>query len=107
MQALKRETCHPNTACGGPEQPLCRVTDGQNTLPTRLRRGGDPLQTVMSPFGIIQYPEGLLILPMAFVGGLGFGEVKAHMQWSLLYLLVFSGVFFPLAVHRMRRRLIQ
>lgn len=130
------------------------------------------MQGVISIFGLIHYPEGLLILPLAFLGGIAFGAIgllftamvkgiemfnlpvflfitpmflfsgtffplntlpgwaqklavvlplthlvrlvrglsfgliSADMLWSLLYLLVFSAIFFPLAIRAMRRRLI-
>ena len=130
------------------------------------------MQSVISLFGLIRYPEGLLILPLAFLGGIGFGSVGLYftaivrgiemfnlpvflfitpmflfsgtffplenlplwaqklalifplthlvnvtrelslgllsvdLLWSLVYLLVFSLIFLPLAVYRMRKRLI-
>lgn len=131
------------------------------------------MQGVISLFGLIRYPEGLLVLPLAFLGGMAFGSIgllftalvkgiemfnlpvflfitpmflfsgtffplenlpewaqklaavlplthmvrlvrglsfglfKMELLWSLLYLLVFSAVFFPLAIYAMRRRLIK
>ena len=130
------------------------------------------MQGVISFFGLIRYPEGLLILPLAFLGGLAFGSVgllftgmvkgiemfnlpvflfitpmflfsgtffplnnlpvwaqkiavvlplthlvrlvrglslgmiDAELLWSLIYLIVLSAIFFPLAIRAMRRRLI-
>jgi lipooligosaccharide transport system permease protein len=130
------------------------------------------MQGVISFFGLIRYPEGLLILPLAFLGGLAFGSigllitamvkgiemfnlpvfllitpmflfsgtffplknlpvwaqkiaallplthltrlvrglsldiVDAGLLWSLLYLLLFSAVFFPLSIYAMRKRLV-
>ena len=130
------------------------------------------MQSVISLFGLIRYPEGLLILPLAFLGGISFGSVGLYftaivrgiemfnlpvflfitpmflfsgtffplenlplwaqklalifplthlvnvtrelslgllsvdLLWSLVYLLVFSLIFLPLAVYRMRKRLI-
>lgn len=127
---------------------------------------------VVSVFGLIQYPHGLLILPMAFLGGLVFGSIGMlftgfvrsidlfnlpvflfitpmflfsgtffpvenlpqwaqklallfplshlvesirklclgfaglNLLWETAYLLLFSAVFFPLAVIAMHRRLI-
>lgn len=127
---------------------------------------------VVSGFGLVRYPEGLLILPLAFLGGMAFGSVGMvftgilasidlfnlpiflfitpmflfggtffpldnlplwaqqlatafplthlvsiardlamgivgrSMLWSLAYLAAFTMVFFPLALHAMRRRLI-
>jgi lipooligosaccharide transport system permease protein len=131
------------------------------------------MQGVVSLFGLIQYPEGLLIIPLAFFGGiafgsigmfftsvirtiemfnlpiflfvtpmflfsgtffplenlptwaqklavffplthlvaltrsLGFGEIRPGLLWSFGYLLLFCAIWFPLAVFRMHRRLIQ
>lgn len=131
------------------------------------------MQAVVSLFGLIQYPLGLLILPLAFVGGIAFGSVgmfftsivktidmfnlpiflfvtpmflfsgtffplenlplwgqklatlfplthlvkltrsfslgltEADLLWNCAYLLLFCLIWFPLAVHSMRRRLIK
>jgi len=131
------------------------------------------MQSVISLFGLVHYPEGLLIIPLAFVGGMAFGsiglfftgmtraieafnlpiflfvtpmflfsgtffplenlppwaqgiatafplthlvnltrslcfgKVSTDLWWSLAYLCVFSLVFFPLAIRKMRRRLVQ
>jgi lipooligosaccharide transport system permease protein len=131
------------------------------------------MQGVISLFGLIQYPEGLLIIPLAFLGGIAFGSIglfftgmvrsiemfnlpiflfvtpmflfsgtffpldnlplwaqkvatlfplthlvgltrafsfglmEPGLLWSLAYLLLFCLVFFPLALRRMRRRLIK
>jgi lipooligosaccharide transport system permease protein len=68
------------------------------------------MQGVISFFGLIQYPEGLLILPLAFLGGLAFGSVgllftgmvKGIEMFNLPVFLfitpmfLFSGTFFPL-----------
>jgi lipooligosaccharide transport system permease protein len=68
------------------------------------------MQTVVSLFGLIQYPGGLLILPLAFVAGIAFGSVgmfftsivKTIDMFNLpIFLFVtpmflFSGTFFPL-----------
>jgi lipooligosaccharide transport system permease protein len=65
---------------------------------------------VISAFGLISFPEGFLILPLAFLGGLAFGSVGMLFtgmvanidQFNLpIFLLVtpmflFSGTFFPL-----------
>jgi lipooligosaccharide transport system permease protein len=65
---------------------------------------------VISLFGLIAYPEGLLILPLAFLAGLGFGSIglfftsitpSIEMFNLPLFLFVtpmflFSGTFFPL-----------
>jgi len=65
---------------------------------------------VISVFGLIQYPDGLLILPVAFLGGLAFGSigmfftgiVKNIEMFNLpVFLFVtpmflLSGTFFPL-----------
>jgi len=129
--------------------------------------------TVISLFGIISYPAGLLLLPLAFIGGMAFGSVgmfftsllpsidsfnlpiflfvtpmflfsgtffpiqnlpiwaqraaqvfplthlvnlcrslslgtvKTELLLDLLYLIVFSAVFFPLSLNRMHHRLIK
>ncbi|KPJ84869.1 MAG: ABC transporter permease [Spirochaetes bacterium DG_61] len=128
---------------------------------------------VISFFGIIHYPAGFLLLPLAFVGGMAFGSVAmfftaimpsidsfnlpmflfitpmflfsgtffplenlplwaqkaalifplthlvklcravglgyldARLLLNVLYLIVFCAVFFPLALHRMHKRLIK
>ncbi len=128
---------------------------------------------VISLFGLINYPEGLLIVPVAILGGLAFGAlglfftgitksiemfnlpiflfvtpmflfsgtffplenlpgwaqkvalifplthvvgptrllslglVKPELVWNCAYLLVFCLIFFPLAIVKMRRRLIK
>jgi lipooligosaccharide transport system permease protein len=130
------------------------------------------MQGVISFFGLIRYPEGIFILPLAFMGGIAFGAVgllftamvkgiemfnlpvflfitpmflfsgtffplnnlplwaqkiaavlplthlvrlvrglslglvNAELWWSLLYLFLFSAIFFPLAVYAMRKRLV-
>jgi len=65
---------------------------------------------VISSFGLISFPQGLFILPLAFLGGLAFGSVGMLFtgmvanidQFNLpIFLLVtpmflFSGTFFPL-----------
>lgn len=128
---------------------------------------------VISLFGLIKYPSGLLIIPLAFLGGIGFGALGMYftgitptidmfnlpiflfitpmflfsgtffpienlpvwaqtiavflplthlvnlvrafsfgainpaLLWSAAYLLLFFLVFFPLALKKMRRRLIK
>jgi lipooligosaccharide transport system permease protein len=128
---------------------------------------------VISIFGIIDYPSGLLILPLAFLGGIAFGAigmfftaitptidmfnlpvflfitpmflfsgtffpaenlpawaqalavifplthlvtltrslcfglVNVHLLWPLLFLLIFSLIFFPLAITKMQQRLVK
>ena len=68
------------------------------------------MQVVISLFGLIHYPEGLLILPLAFFGGLAFGAlgmfftgiVKSIELFNLpIFLFVtpmflFGGTFFPI-----------
>jgi len=68
------------------------------------------MQGVISLFGLVQYPGGFLIIPLAFVGGIAFGSiglfftgtVTAIEMFSLpIFLFVtpmflFSGTFFPL-----------
>ncbi len=65
---------------------------------------------VVSLFGLVKYPEGLLIIPLAFLGGVAFGAigmfftsiVKTIEMFNLpIFLFVtpmflFSGTFFPL-----------
>lgn len=131
------------------------------------------MQAVLSIFGLIAYPAGLLILPLAFLGGIAFGAIgmfftaitptidmfnlpvflfitpmflfsgtffplqnlpawaqtlsiifplthlvvlvrslslsmlHAGLLWNVAYLIVFSAVFFPLALIKMRNRLIK
>ena len=68
------------------------------------------MMVVISFFGLIRYPEGLLLLPLAFLGGLAFGA--AGMIFTALVptielfnlpvflfitpMFLFSGTFFPL-----------
>lgn len=66
--------------------------------------------TVVSLFGLVQYPHGLLILPLAFLAGIAFGAVgmlftaivpSIDMFNLPIFLFVtpmflFSGTFFPL-----------
>ena len=68
------------------------------------------MQGVISLFGLVQYPEGFLIIPLAFLGGIAFGSiglfftgmVRAIEMFNLPVFLfvtpmfVFSGTFFPL-----------
>ena len=131
------------------------------------------MMAVISAFGLIHYPAGLLLIPLSFLGGMAFGAVGMYftaitrhidlfnlpfflfitpmflfsgtffpienlpewarimamilplthlvslarslcfshfngmMLWQLGYLTVFSLVFFPLALHKMRHRLIK
>lgn len=131
------------------------------------------MQSVISLFGLVEYPEGFLVLPLAFLGGIGFGSLgmlftaiiphiemfnlpifllispmflfsgtffplealptwiqpltwllplthlvemaralclghgRAGLIWNVLYLVAFAGAFFPLALWRMRARLIK
>jgi len=68
------------------------------------------MQGVISLFGLIQYPEGLLILPIAFLGGIAFGSIGLFFTSMIrtiemfnlpIFLFItpmflFSGTFFPL-----------
>jgi lipooligosaccharide transport system permease protein len=68
------------------------------------------MQGVISLFGLIQYPAGLLIIPLAFVGGVAFGSIGLFFTGTVetiemfnlpIFLFVtpmflFSGTFFPL-----------
>ena len=131
------------------------------------------MQGVISLFGLVQYPQGFLIIPLAFLAGIAFGSIglfftgmvrtiemfnlpiflfitpmfvfsgtffplenlplwaqrlaiffplthlvkltrsfslglmSTDLLWGLAYLLLFSLLFFPLAILRMRRRLIK
>jgi lipooligosaccharide transport system permease protein len=131
------------------------------------------MMTVISLFGLIAYPAGFLLIPLAFIGGMAFGAIGMYftgivphidlfnlpfflfitpmflfsgtffpmenlpqwaqhmamalplthltllarslcysrfeweMLWSLACLIVFGAVFFPLALHKMRQRLIK
>lgn len=131
------------------------------------------MQVILTLFGLIRYPEGLLILPLSFVAGfafasigmvftavvkhidlfnlpiflfvtpmflfggtffpletlptwaqvvawglplthlvelaraVGFGRLEPSLLWHLMYLAVFSALFFPLALMKMRKRLIK
>jgi len=128
---------------------------------------------VISLFGLIRYPHGLLIIPLAFIGGIAFGSIgmfftgivpridqfnlpvflfvtpmflfsgtffpmknlplwaqqlaiflplthlvkltrdlslgllNMEMLWGLGYFVIFCLIFFPLAINKMRRRLIK
>jgi lipooligosaccharide transport system permease protein len=64
---------------------------------------------VISAFGLIQYPEGLLIIPLAFIGGIAFGSMGMVFTGTVpnielfnlpIFLFItpmflFSGTFFP------------
>jgi lipooligosaccharide transport system permease protein len=131
------------------------------------------MQAVISIFGLIDYPAGLMILPLAFLGGIAFGAIgmfftaitptidmfnlpvflfvtpmflfsgtffpaenlpawaqtlaiifplthlvklvrslslgilDAGLLWNMAYLIMFSLIFFPLALIQMRKRLIK
>lgn len=68
------------------------------------------MQGVISLFGLIQYPEGLLILPVAFLGGIAFGSIGLFFTSMIqkietfnlpIFLFItpmflFGGTFFPL-----------
>jgi lipooligosaccharide transport system permease protein len=68
------------------------------------------MQGVISLFGLIHYPQGLLIIPLAFVGGIAFGAVgmcctgvtpSIEMFNLPIFLFItpmflFSGTFFPI-----------
>jgi lipooligosaccharide transport system permease protein len=68
------------------------------------------MQAVISAFGLIHYPQGLLILPVAFLSGLAFGSIGMFFTGLVrsidLYnlpiflfitpMFLFSGTFFPL-----------
>ncbi len=48
------------------------------------------MMAVITPFGLIQYPEGLLILPLALLGGLAFGAVGMVFTATLPSIEVFN-----------------
>jgi len=64
---------------------------------------------VISAFGLIQYPEGLLIIPLAFIGGIAFGSMgmvftgivpnielfNLPIFLFITPMFLFSGTFFP------------
>ena len=64
---------------------------------------------VISAFGLIHYPEGLLIIPLAFIGGIAFGSMGMVFTGTVpnielfnlpIFLFItpmflFSGTFFP------------
>lgn len=66
---------------------------------------------VIGLFGMVRFPEGLLILPLAFLGGMAFGAIGMYItgitpsidMFNLpIFLLItplflFSGTFFPVA----------
>ena len=68
------------------------------------------MQTVISLFGLIDYPGGLLILPLAFLGGLAFGAIGMYFTSLVPHIdlfnlpiflfitpmFLFGGTFFPL-----------
>jgi lipooligosaccharide transport system permease protein len=65
---------------------------------------------VISLFGLIRYPEGLLIIPLAFIGGIAFGSIgmiftaivgnielfNLPVFLFITPMFLFSGTFFPL-----------
>ncbi len=77
---------------------------------TRSLIGTAIMMAVISAFGLIRYPEGLLLLPLALLGGLAFGAI-AMLFTSIvpnietfnlpIFLFItpmflFSGTFFPI-----------
>jgi len=66
---------------------------------------------VLSGFGLIHYPDGLLIIPLAFLGGIAFGSIGMFFTGIVpsidvfnlpIFLFItpmflFSGTFFPIA----------
>jgi lipooligosaccharide transport system permease protein len=68
------------------------------------------MQAVISLFGLIAYPHGLLIIPLAFLGGIAFGSIGMFCTGIVpsidmfnlpLFLFItpmflFSGTFFPI-----------
>jgi len=68
------------------------------------------MMAVISLFGLIQYPAGLLLIPLAFLGGLAFGAVGMYFTGIVPHIdlfnlpiflfitpmFLFSGTFFPI-----------
>jgi lipooligosaccharide transport system permease protein len=68
------------------------------------------MMVVISFFGLIRYPEGLLLLPLAFLGGIAFGSVGMFFTGMVVNIemfnlpvflfitpmFLFSGTFFPI-----------
>jgi lipooligosaccharide transport system permease protein len=68
------------------------------------------MQGVLSLFGLIAYPEGLLIIPLSFLGGMAFGAIGMYFTAIVPHIeifnlpiflfitpmFLFSGTFFPL-----------
>ncbi len=68
------------------------------------------MMVIISLFGLISYPQGLLILPLAFLGGIAFGSVGMFFTGItpnietfnlpiflfITPMFLFSGTFFPL-----------
>ncbi|MDQ5985609.1 MAG: ABC transporter permease [Syntrophus sp. SKADARSKE-3] len=49
---------------------------------------------VISTFGLISYPEGLLIIPLAFLGGLAFGSIGMYFTSVIRHIDLFNLPFF-------------
>jgi lipooligosaccharide transport system permease protein len=68
------------------------------------------MMAVISAFGLIQYPSGLLLIPLAFLGGMAFGAVGMYFTGMVSHIdlfnlpfflfitpmFLFSGTFFPI-----------
>ena len=68
------------------------------------------MMVIISLFGLISYPQGLLILPLAFLGGIAFGSIGMFFTGItpnietfnlpiflfITPMFLFSGTFFPL-----------
>lgn len=67
------------------------------------------MMAVISAFGLIQYPAGLVLIPLAFIGGMAFGSVGMYFTGIIKHIdlfnlpfflfitpmFLFSGTFFP------------
>jgi lipooligosaccharide transport system permease protein len=68
------------------------------------------MMAVISAFGLISYPAGLLLVPLAFLGGMAFGAVGMYFTGMVSHIdlfnlpfflfitpmFLFSGTFFPI-----------
>jgi lipooligosaccharide transport system permease protein len=68
------------------------------------------MMAVISVFGLIQYPSALLLIPLAFLGGMAFGAVGMYFTGMVSHIdlfnipfflfitpmFLFSGTFFPI-----------
>jgi len=52
------------------------------------------MMAVISAFGLIQYPSGLLLIPLAFLGGMAFGAVGMYFTGMVSHIDLFNLPFF-------------